>query len=113
MGTRIYHLIDREAWTAFRKAGTYSPPSLEAEGFIHCSTADRVVEVAQAFYKGRTNLVLLEVDPDRLTSKLAYEPAADRPGVFPHVYGPLSLQEVVGVDDFPLGEDGRFHWEAP
>ncbi len=103
--TRIYHLMVRSVWEAFRLAGSYEPPSLRAEGFIHCSPADRVTEVARAFYRGQTDLVVLEIDPARLTARLINEPAADRPGSFPHIYGPLNLEAVVHAGDFP--PDGK------
>lgn len=102
--TSIFHLAQRAAWEAAQRLDDYRPPSLESEGFIHCSPADRVEEVAQAFFGGQDDLVLLEIDPDLLTSKMAYEKAADRGGLFPHIYGPLNLGAVVATLDYPSGD---------
>jgi len=102
--TSIFHLAQRGAWEAAQRLGDYRPPSLESEGFIHCSPADRVDEVAQAFFGGQVDLMLLEIDPELLTSKLVYEKAADRDGLFPHIYGPLNLAAVVATVDYPSGE---------
>jgi uncharacterized protein (DUF952 family) len=37
--TFIYHITSKEAWQNAQAAGYYSHPSLETEGFIHCSEA--------------------------------------------------------------------------
>jgi uncharacterized protein (DUF952 family) len=103
----IYHLLTHSEWAAFQRSAIYEPPSVASEGFIHCSPAERVTEVARAFYSGRTDLVLLEIDPTRLDSRLVVEPAVDRPGMFPHIYGPLNLGAVVSAQDYPLDDTGN------
>jgi len=35
---------------------------------------------------------------------MAYEKAADRGGLFPHIYGPLNLGAVVATLDYPSGD---------
>jgi uncharacterized protein (DUF952 family) len=109
----VFHILSQTEWDGFRRTGTYAPPSLLTEGFVHCSTGDRVNEVADAFYLGRDDLVLIEIDPERLTARIVYEPAVDREGTFPHVYGPITLDAVVAGHAFLPGPDGRFHWESP
>lgn len=116
----IFHIISAAAWEEARSIGLYAPESLRAEGFIHFSTADQVVRVANSFYRGEPNLVLLVVDTDRLTSRLKWEapihpnqssPGADMPVIeeqFPHLYGPLNLDAVTRVLDFTPGADGTF-----
>jgi uncharacterized protein (DUF952 family) len=112
----IIHITTRAAWSESARLGQYASPSLAAEGFIHCSTADQVLPVAAKFYRGQSGLVLLVVDPIRLTSVLKWEPPADGstpPGVpegaaFPHIYGPLNLQAVTQVLDFEPDGDGNF-----
>ncbi len=105
----IYHLLSQGGWKVFQSQGIYRPASLASEGFIHCSPAIRVAEVANAFYQGQSDLVLLEVDPERLTARLVYEPALDRPGMFPHIYGPLNLEAVLSAREYPPDDAGRFH----
>lgn len=106
---RIYHIVPRSAWQA---AGNdaYQADSLAAEGFIHCSNADQVARVANAFFKDQTDLVLLCIDPARLTSPLRDED----PGVgerFPHVHGPIDLAAIVEVR--PMTRDSEGRWLGP
>jgi uncharacterized protein (DUF952 family) len=112
----VYHITTRKAWIAATRNGIYDAPSLASAGFIHCSTNAQVLPVARKFYAGQSGLVLLAIDPSRLTSVLRWEPAADGPvpaGIpgtqrFPHVYGPINLEAVVRVLDFEPDANGEF-----
>ena len=111
----ILHLASKAAWLASDKEGQYIPESLSTEGFIHCSTVSQIVGVANTFYRGQRELVLLVIDPSELRAELKWEPPAEpepthaREGeLFPHVYGPLNLDAVVKVIPFEPGADGSF-----
>ena len=114
--TRIYHITTREAWQQAQTDGEYTAPSLDSEGFIHCSTAAQVLQVANAFYRDVPNLVLLCIEPERLSAQLKWEapahPEAHKAPVntdamlFPHIYGAINLDAVVDVLDFPQSENG-------
>jgi uncharacterized protein (DUF952 family) len=103
----ILHITTASEWAAAQEAGKYVAPSLESEGFIHCSLPTQVVNVANWFYREIPDLVLLCIDPNRLTSPLRWEPSADAfVGDFPHVYGPIAVDAVVDVVPWSRGEDG-------
>lgn len=112
----IFHITTRKAWIDATRLGRFSAPSLETDGMIHASTLRQILPVAAQFYRGQTGLVILELDPRRLTSELKWEPPAGGslpPGVpegdaFPHIYGPINLDAVVRVLDFKAGQDGQF-----
>ncbi len=111
----ILHVTSRKAWIDATRAGQYSAPSLEQDGFIHASTLKQVLPVASRYYKGQSGLLLLEIDPARLTSELKWEPptGGPLPGVpegdaFPHIYGPINLDAVIQVVDFQPDENGDF-----
>ena len=106
----LYHITSRQAWIDATRNGAYTAPSLESEGFIHCSTAAQVLPVARNFFAGQTGLVLLVIDSRRLESEVKWESAAPPDGVaegatFPHIHGPIALEAVVQVLDFE--PDGR------
>ena len=115
----IFHITSRKEWLAAQKTGQYVAPSLASEGFIHCSTRLQAAPVAEKFYKGQTGLVLLVIDPARLSSDLKWEPPFDGappPGapavdLFPHVYGPIDLDAVTKVVKFEPNADGE--WTLP
>jgi uncharacterized protein (DUF952 family) len=112
----IYHLLSRQAWHAARQRGDYRAESLESEGFIHCSTETQILPVAEKYYKGQPDLLLLKIDPALLSSELRWEPpsgGSPPPGVpegelFPHVYGPIHLDAIVSVYDLETNPDGSY-----
>jgi uncharacterized protein (DUF952 family) len=105
----ILHAVSRAAWSAAQGQGAFTADSLAGEGFIHCSKRGQILRVANLLYRGQPGLVLLVIDPRRLTSELRWEPGVDLAAeLFPHVYGPINLEAVVNVLDFEPGPDGSF-----
>lgn len=103
----IYHITTKKDLDEAQTKGEYTAPSLQTEGFIHCSTAKQVTAVANAFYKGAHNLVLLQLDEDKIKSPLKWEAPAGPPAggidesdVFPHIYGAINLDAIASVIDF-------------
>lgn len=112
----IFHITSRQAWQEAQQRGEYRADSLESEGFIHCSTETQILPVAEKYYRGQSDLLLLKIDPTRLVSELRWEPpsgGAPPPGVpegelFPHVYGPINLDAVVKAYDLEANPDGSY-----
>jgi uncharacterized protein (DUF952 family) len=105
--TAIFHITPQAEWQTAQLVGHYEAASLETEGFIHCSKAAQVTWVANQFYRGQQGLVLLEIDPARLTAKLQ-EDEIETGDRFPHVYGAINLDAVVRVIEFAPNSDGLF-----
>jgi uncharacterized protein (DUF952 family) len=108
--TTIYHLVTPHAWEANRDQ-PYRADSLAGEGFIHCSFAAQVAASANRFYGKQSELLLLHIDPSRLTSPLREE-ASGTGEMFPHIYGPLNREAVVAVETLARGEDGRWRFNG-
>ena len=107
--SRIYHITTRDIWQAAARLGIYELDSLSVEGFIHCSKREQVLRVAEKFYLGQRDLLLLEIDPRKLLSELRWEPGFDKPDeLFPHIYGPLNLDAVCNILDLQQAPDGHF-----
>jgi glutathione S-transferase len=100
---RIYHLATKADWDAAIESGAYTTSTygvtLADEGFIHASRADQWDGVRDRFYAEVDEpLVLLEIDTDLLDVPLVEEPPAlGVEETFPHIYGPLRPDAVVGV----------------
>lgn len=109
---RLLHITTSEEWEAARATGEVVTPSLTGdEGFVHLSTPEQVHLPGNRLYAGRTDLVLLIVDPGRLDAELRWEPGV--PGDpesmrFPHLYGPIRAAAVIDVVPWPPGPDGTF-----
>jgi uncharacterized protein (DUF952 family) len=102
----ILHITSRGEYVS---GETYRAASLISEGFVHCSDFGTVHLPANRLFAGRTDLVLLVIDPARLEVPVRWEPGAppSPDGVwFPHVYGAIPPAAVVGVYDFPPGPEG-------
>ncbi len=107
----LVHLCSADAWRTARAAGEHRPASLEVSGFVHLSAPEQVHLPANRLYGGRTDLVLLRIDPARLSSPVRWEPGvpADPMGMeFPHLYGPLPITAVISVTSYRPDADGRF-----
>ena len=130
--TLIFHIISRDAALLARQIGEYRAESLASEGFIHFSGSHQVLGVASRFYAGQHGLILLAVDPSRLTAQLKYEapvhpvtPPAPlknedfssderltNNNTFPHLYGLLNFDAVVAIYDFEPDLNGQFSLPA-
>jgi uncharacterized protein (DUF952 family) len=105
------HLIPAARWEAWRAdpdpAAPYTPPGYEAEGFVHCTDGDaEMLAVANRFYAADPGaFVVLDLDLALVGAPWRY----DDPGSpYPHVYGPLRRDAVLGVRAVDRVADGRF-----
>jgi uncharacterized protein (DUF952 family) len=107
----IYHFCPRADWDAARASGEYTAESLATQGFIHFSPRHHVHVSATLRARGRTDLVVLEVDEALLAEPAVWEdgdPPHPDGMQFPHVYGPVPVRAVVAVHDLPPTADGSF-----
>ena len=79
---------------------------LDEVGFIHCSFDHQVQRVADAFYRGRSDVVLLSIDEARLTSPIREENTEGGADLYPHIYGPLNVDAVVSARPLATKSDG-------
>jgi len=103
----IVHLCHNADWHAALEKGYYQADSLVEVGFIHCSRPEQVMGVANRYYTGINDLVLLWINPASLRAELRWE-ASDE-DLFPHVYGLINIDAVQAVDNFPAASDGYFY----
>lgn len=107
MSRPTFHLVPVAVWEATDPAAPYAAASLASEGFIHCtdgrapllSTADR------HFHDDPRDYLVLTIDLDRVRSPWRID---DDAGIYPHVYGPIERDAVVGVASMERDASGRF-----
>jgi uncharacterized protein (DUF952 family) len=111
----IYTLVRGEDWRAAEREGAYRGSADDArDGFLHFSTAAQVRESAAKHRRGEPDLWLVEADVARLGAALKWEAASGgkRPGLFPHLYGPLPVAAVLSATRLPLRDDGTHDFPA-
>ncbi|MGE6781013.1 DUF952 domain-containing protein [Ensifer adhaerens] len=106
MGSIIYKIVPASLWQEAKRSGRFDGAPVDlADGFIHFSTAEQVVETAARYFEGQEGLLLVAVDGDALGEELVYEPSRGG-ALFPHLYAPLFLSAVAWEKPLPLGADG-------
>jgi len=107
---RLFHIVARDAWTrVLSRGGPWSPPSLDAEGFVHLSFAEQLQGTLDLHFPGPDALVLLEVDRaalERRGDALRLEPSRGG-ALFPHLYGPIRAGDVLRTWPLPRAAGRR------
>jgi uncharacterized protein (DUF952 family) len=108
----IFKIFRRAEWNALVAAGeTRGAPVDLADGYIHFSTAAQVAETAARHFATESDLVLVAVDGDRLGEALRWEPSRGG-ALFPHLFRPLRMADVVWDKSLPLGATGHIFPEG-
>ena len=74
------------------------------DGYIHFSGEEQVAETLKKYYLNQKDLILLKVETLKL-DHLIWEQASDG-NMFPHLYSPLELSNVIDEFEISLREDG-------
>ncbi|MDF0596099.1 DUF952 domain-containing protein [Psychromarinibacter halotolerans] len=107
----IYKIFRTPEWQALQADGsTLGAPIDLSDGYIHFSTAEQAAETAAKHFAGVEGLWLAAVEADTLGDDLKWEPSRGG-ALFPHLYRPLRLDDVVWAWPLPL-EDGAHVFPA-
>lgn len=99
MNNIIYHITTKDNWQTALANGSYEAASLLTESFIHCSTERQVAGVLQRYFAGKTDLVKLTIDTNKLQSRLQYDFSPSVNEMFPHIYGRINLDAVIAIEE--------------
>ena len=102
-----YHLVPEEVWSRYRHSDEYIPDAFEHDGFIHCTNGlQELVAVGNRYYTAdhRPYRALI-LRTDTISSPVRYD---DPDEIFPHIYGPLNVDAVVGILSAQRDEFGKF-----
>ena len=107
MITLIYKIAPQAMWRKADNLGTFTGAPVDiADGYIHFSTAEQVIETARKHFAGQNDLLLVAINAKQLGDALKWEPSRGG-ALFPHLYGVLDLAAVAWVKDLPLDKDGQ------
>lgn len=96
--TDILHIATPDEWAAAQQSGTIRPPSLDTEGFVHCSTREQLDTTLARHFRGAGPLLALVLDASVVEPHLRWEES--HPGErFPHVYAPIPASAVIEVEE--------------
>ena len=98
----IYHVALASDWADAQSGGEYRVSTrrarLDEVGYIHASFAHQVRRLGAAVYSDAPEpVVVLVIDPTRLTSPVRVENLDGGTECFPHIYGPIPIDAVVDV----------------
>lgn len=102
----IFHITTELFWAEAQEKGYYECEFLRTEGFIHLSRPHQIIHVANSLFRARPKLLLLQVNQDKVVAPVKYE--GDDNNKFPHIYGKLNLDSVIGAFPFQEGDSGFF-----
>jgi len=102
-----YHLVPATVWAERKDAAEYVPEAYDQDGFIHCTNGlDELVKVANMFYTSDPRpFQALVLDTATIASEVRYD---DPNETYPHIYGPLNTDAVIGELAVTRADDGTF-----
>lgn len=104
----ILHCLTKSKWDKVKENSYYGIESIEAYGFIHCSSIKNFWRVAPNFKNIDESLLLLCIDSDRVEATIKWEDDDTGGREYPHIYGELNLDSVVAVLPFLKDHHGDF-----
>lgn len=105
----IYHITKVSTWDEAKAKGYYDYCALKSDGFIHCSTLEQTLPTANRFFKGQSDLIVLEIDPEKVKAKVIFEQADDIGEDFPHIYGELNIDAVIKIKELEKDDNNYFN----
>jgi uncharacterized protein (DUF952 family) len=102
-----FHLVPENVWMALDSSTPYAAGSLATEGFIHCTDGvDALGVTFDRYYAADARPFLaLTLELDALDVPWRYDVAGSP---YPHIYGAVRPEALVGVSRVDRAADGRF-----
>jgi uncharacterized protein (DUF952 family) len=101
-----YKVLTTEQLTALERDRTFAGAPVDVvDGFIHLSTADQLAGTIDKHFDGQHGLQIVAVDLEALGDAVKWEESRGG-ALFPHIYGPLTLDVVLDYGPLEYLEDG-------
>jgi uncharacterized protein (DUF952 family) len=107
-----FHLVPEQVWMAHDRSKPYAADSLATEGFTHCTDGiDALGVTFDRYYAADARPFLaLTLELDVLDVPWRYDVGGSP---YPHIYGAVRPEAVVGVSRVDRAADGRFAGLSP
>jgi uncharacterized protein (DUF952 family) len=93
--TPVVKLLRAAEWAQFQADGVFAGSADDRrDGYIHLSTPEQMPGTLAKWFANEAGVVAVTFDADALAGDLKWE-AARGGALFPHLYRPLSLDEIV------------------
>lgn len=90
----LLHVVRPTEWDEMAGVEALFGADVDRDGFVHCCLAAQLDGVIERYYADAEELVVVEIDPERLgPAVVRFEGATE---AFPHVYGTVPRAAVVG-----------------
>ena len=101
-----YKVLTADQMDQLEQEGSFPGAPVDlADGYIHLSTADQLAGTIDKHFAGQDGLQLVAVDLEALGNVVKWEES--RGGMlFPHIYGPLTLDVVLDYGPLEYHADG-------
>lgn len=103
----IYHLTTKLSWKKALEKGVYKLPL--GDKMIHCSIEEEVIPSANLHFSTDQELLILGIPEKRVKHLLKWE-LSRNDKLFPHIYGPISLEMVETLDILKRNQKGQWEW---
>lgn len=108
----IVCITTKNIWENSKRKSEYThstiTSSLDEVGFLHMTSPNQTMDIIQRFVDQR-DVVLLLIDLEKVTMPIKFEPTkSGRPGLFPHIYGPLNLDAVYEILEPARNKNNEF-----
>lgn len=102
-----FHLVSKNYFDACDPKIDYTPEPFAREGFIHCTDgADEMANTANRYYKANAEPhYYLYIDKSQVRAPIKYE---DERRIYPHIYGALNRDAIIGKCEAKRQADGTF-----
>ena len=107
---QVCKIMTQEEWDGSIGVGKAYVALSEADlrdGYLHGSSTDQVPGTLAKWYAALDRVVVVTIDPDRLTSEVKWEPNAVGE-LFPHIYGPIAPEAVADFVTLRHDSTGEF-----
>jgi uncharacterized protein (DUF952 family) len=107
----IYHITMPDNYLQYKDEELYQAPSLQSEGFIHCSTKAQLKATCERYFSKAPAIFIICLDETKITSDIRYE-LATIGEEFPHIYGPINKDAIVEIKSYE-NKFGKFAIDIP